>query len=166
MKNPTGLLVLASLLAGSLLSGCNKTAKNDVTEAVENMAAANTDLKDAVIADKDEVKTKTIADWNKFKTESDSTIAGLEKEGKDIRQKITKENNREKAKLNSDLTKEEQRLTVQKEKLKKRNVEFQADLKSFDESVVKKQDSFKREFKHDMDEIGTAFKDLFKDNVK
>lgn len=47
-----------------------------------------------------------------------------------------------------------------------KNAEFEVDMKAFNETVVTKYESFKREFKHDTDELSTAAKDLFKDNVK
>lgn len=164
MRKAIQCTVLAGVLAVVLLTSCSKTAKKETTEAEENMAAANKDMENAVVADNDEAKA--IADWKTFKHESDSLIVDLEKQGKELRQKITKATNREKEKLNNDLTKDEEKLKVEKEKLIKKNTEFEAELKNFNESVVKKNESFKREFNHDIHEIGTAFNDLFKDNVK
>jgi hypothetical protein len=36
-------------------------------------------------------------------------------------------------------------------------------MNQFDTTVVSKNQSFQREFKHDMNQAGTAFKDLFRD---
>ena len=97
---------------------------------------------------------------------SDSTIADMEKQIKELKEKIAKADKNAREKLTSDLTKAEEKLNVQKEKLKQKSIEFEAEVKNFDESVVAKSEAFKREFKHDMDELGTSIKDLFKDNVK
>jgi hypothetical protein len=53
-----------------------------------------------------------------------------------------------------------------KNKLQQRNAAFENEINQFDAGVTSKNQSFEREFKHDMNELGTAFKDLFKDNVK
>ena len=39
-------------------------------------------------------------------------------------------------------------------------------MQRFDSKVSEENQSFKREFKHDMDELGKSIKDIFKDNVK
>jgi hypothetical protein len=39
-------------------------------------------------------------------------------------------------------------------------------LESYKDEGKEKWESFKKEFNHDMDELGKSIKDLFKDNVK
>ena len=85
---------------------------------------------------------------------------------RELEQKIGKAGKKEKAKLKSQLNTADKKIQEEKEKLKQRNADFEEDMKTFNESVVTKNESFQREFKHDMDELGTSIKDLFKDNVK
>ena len=80
--------------------------------------------------------------------------------------KLTKADNRAKFKLKTELDNARKKLQDLKEKLQKRNAEFDHNRNQFDTTVISKNQSFQREFKHDMNEAGTAFKDLFRDNVK
>jgi DNA anti-recombination protein RmuC len=137
------------VIAGSNAFG--QQNKNDTTQTQKDLR---------------EAKIKAVEYWNQFKSESDSTIAVMEKQVKELREKIASENKKGKEKLNSDLNKVGQKINLQKEKLKKRNAEFEANLKKVDESVAAKNESFKREFKHDLEGISSTLKDLFKDNVK
>jgi hypothetical protein len=90
----------------------------------------------------------------------------MEREAIALEGKIAKANSKEKEKLKTDLNNTKEKLHSLKMRLEQRNIEFENDLKNFDATVVSKNQSFEREFKHDMNELGTAFKDLFKDNVK
>jgi len=123
-------------------------------------------MKEAAKVANEEAKTKETADWKKFKYESDSTIAVMEKQIQKGKETIASKNKKEREKISADLKKTEEKLHAQKEKLKQKSIEFEAELKQFDEYVVAKNESFKMEFKYDMDELGKALKDLFKDNVK
>ncbi len=158
MKKITGILT-ASLAVVILISSCNDASKKDMSDASKNLKEANNDVKEAVIATNDTAKANAISNWNAFKNESEGTIAGMEKQITSLEGKITKANNKEKEKLKANLEKK-------KEKLQQRNTEFENDKDKFDAAVVSKNQSFEREFKHDMNELGTALKDLFKDNVK
>ena len=52
------------------------------------------------------------------------------------------------------------------EVLEKRNNELKIKLESFQEKSEAKWNDFKREFNHDMQELGNAFEDFSKNNVK
>ncbi|MBK7310106.1 MAG: hypothetical protein IPI93_04775 [Sphingobacteriaceae bacterium] len=166
MKKTIGFTVIAVGLTALLISGCGENSKKHTEDAKGNIKEANKDLQEATKAAGEEAKTKVISDWQNFKNESDSAIAGVEKQIIELKEKIAKANKKEREKLNTDLGKIEQKLNEQKEKLKQKNAEFEANLKKVDNAVEAKNESFKREFKHDMDELGTALKGMFKDNVK
>jgi chromosome segregation ATPase len=159
-------VVVASVLVSLFISSCGEKSHNDINDAKENIEQANESLKKATEDATEEAKTKATADWQKFKNESDSTITDAEHQIAILKEKVAKVNKKEKEKLNGDLNKLEQKLKEQKEKLKQKNAEFEANLKMIDGAIEAKNESFKREFKHDMDELGTALKDMFKDNVK
>ena len=153
-------------MAALLIGSCGKSSKQHAEEATEKINEAGGDLKEAVLDGNEEAKMKATEDWQKFKIESEREITAMENQTKELEQKISKAGKKEKMKLRTALDKADQKLKEEKEKLKQRNTEFEADLTKFDDSVIAKNDSFKREFKHDMNELGTSFKDLFKDNVK
>jgi len=68
--------------------------------------------------------------------------------------------------LTAELDKLEQKNKELKEKLAKRGKEFKDGVISFNESAKANEQQFEREFTHDMDELGTALKDLSKNNVE
>ena len=165
MKKITGILVAGFTLA-ILISSCNEASKKDMSDASKNVEEANTDVKQAVVANNDSAKAAVISGWKTFKNESDTAIASMEREATAFQEKIAKANSKEKEKLKTDLNNTKEKLHTLKVRLDQRNIEFENDLNNFDATVVSKNQSFEREFKHDMNELGTAFKDLFKDNVK
>lgn len=158
MKNKFQFTALAVIVALFLFSGCGQDSKKHVKDANEN-------LKEAVIDAHAEARSKAIADWQAFINESDKSIAEMQKQANELKAKITIADQKTKLKLSSDLEKLEQKLNDQKIKLNQKNAEFEADLENFNESIEAKTELFKEEFKHDMNGLGTAFKDLFKDNV-
>ena len=158
----------AGIMAASVIgfNGCGEASQQHAEDAKGNIEEAGEDMNAAAKAANEEAKTKATADWQHFKNGSDSAVADLEKQIKLLKEKIAKADKKGREKLTADLNKAEEKLLVQKDKLKQKSLEFEAGLKNFNESVVANNESFKREFKHDMDELGTAIKDLFKDNVK
>lgn len=143
---------------------CNQSSNKDVKEAKENLTEAKNELKDAEA--NEAVKVKEAADWKNFKNEADSSIASLEKGLNNMKVKIEKAGKKEKQKLNTEYAKAKNDMDVLKEKLRQRSVEFDNSLTSFNQDVSEKNQSFKREFNHDMDELGKSLKGLFKDDVK
>ena len=165
MKKITGIL-LAGFTLAILISSCDEASKKDMSNASKNVKEANADVKEALVANNDSTKAAVISSWKTFKNESDTAIASMEREATALEGKIAKANSKEKEKLKTDLNNTKEKLHSLKLRLEQRNIEFENDLKNFDATVVSKNQSFEREFKHDMNELGTAFKDLFKDNVK
>jgi hypothetical protein len=159
-------ILAAGLSLAILISSCNDASKKDMSDASNNIKEANADVKEAVIVSNDSAKAAAISNWNTFKNESDSAIAGMEKEAKTIEAKIAKANNKEKEKLQAYLKSIKEKLNGLKMRLEQKNIEFKNDINKFDATVVTKSQSFEREFKHDMNELGTSFKNIFKDNVK
>lgn len=169
MKNTT-LLGIAITLS---MFGCEKSstkevqnANENIIEAKEKITKAENELHDAAKDEAETAKTKQISDWNYFRNESDSSIETMENDLKKIEVKIEKSGQENKQKLKVDYTKSKSDLATLKEKLKQKNATFEKDMQKFDNTVSEKNQSFIREFKHDMDEIGKSIKDLFKDNVK
>lgn len=162
MKKQTIIVFVVS----SILFSCNPSSIKEVNEAKENLTEAKDELKDAKANEKEDVKAKEIAEWRHFKNEADSAIASTEKEIKKLDARMQAAGKTQKQELKVDYDKAVTDLETLKEKLHKQSVEFENDVKNFDNNVSEKNQSFKREFKHDMDEFGKSFKDLFRDNVK
>jgi hypothetical protein len=165
MKNIT-LLGIAITVC---MFGCEKSSTKEVKSANENILEAKEKISQAENELHDEAeaaKTKQISDWDHFRNESDSSIASMENEFKKIEVKIEKSGQKDKQKLKADYTKAKTDLAALKEGLKQKNAAFEKDIQNFDNTVSEKNQSFMREFKNDMDELGKAIKDLFKDNVK
>ncbi len=162
MKRITLLLVVVA----ALMLGCNQTPKQEVNDAGENLTTAKIQLKEAVINETEAIKAKAVADWNYFRNSSDSIISEMEIELKKLEVRLEKANKSEKIKLNADYEKAKSDIAKLKEKLVQKNVEFENEIQIYDDNVSDKNESFKNEFKHDMDELGKSVKDIFKDNVK
>lgn len=162
MKKITLLLVAVT----AFIFGCNQTSKQEVKEAGENLTAAKSELKEAVVNENEAAKAKAVADWNYFKNGSDSIISEMEIDLKKMEVRLEKANKSQKIKLNADYEKAKSDFVRLKEKLAQKNVEFENEIQIYDDNVSEKNESFKNEFKHDMDELGKSLKDIFKDNVQ
>jgi len=165
MKKIAGILA-GGLIVAILIGSCNEASKKNMSDAEKNIREANADVKEAVIANNDSAKAAAISGWQIFKNASDSAINGMEKETNALEAKLARANGKEKEKIKTDLNTTKEKLHSLKMRLEQRNIDFENDLKKFDATVASKNQSFEREFKHDMNELGAAFKDLFKDNVK
>jgi predicted nucleic acid-binding Zn-ribbon protein len=135
-----------------------------VKKAEEALTEAQSDLKMDQERVNEAAKAKSLADWKAFRNEADSTLAVMEEDLSqlEVRSEKTGRNN---LKLKADYTKAKSDIAVLKERLNKRTMEFEEDMQHFDSKVSEKNQSFNREFKHDMEEFGKAFKDLFTDNT-
>lgn len=109
-----------------------------VKEAKENLSEAKNEFKDAKVNESEAAKAKEIAEWNNFKIEADSSIANIENGLKNSEIKIEKVGKKDKRKLKVDYAKAKSDIEALKEKLHKKNVEFENDIKSFDKNVSEK----------------------------
>jgi hypothetical protein len=162
MKN----VIVVIIATCGLIIGCNQTSNKEVIEANEDLAEAKTELKDAQDNKDEAAKEKATAEWKYFKNEADSSIESMQKDLNKLTIKIEKAGKNEKRQLKADYTKAENNIVVLRGKLHQRNIAFESEMERFDNTVSEKNQSFQREFKHDMEELGKSMKDLFKDNVK
>jgi DNA anti-recombination protein RmuC len=159
------LIVLATA-ATLLLFSCNQPSTKKVIEVEEHLTEAKEALKKVKSLENEAAKEKEIAEWNSFKSEADSSITAIEKDLTNWGAQIEKDGKKDKQKLKTDYEKAKNDLQTLKEKLHTRNVEFKNDMNTIGKNISEQNQSFRREFKHDMDEFGKTFKDFFKDNVK
>lgn len=138
--------LVIGLLGGAMLSSCYKSADEKMKEAREEVEEKRQELNAAV----DSAKVQ----WEQFKQVAEVKIK--ENEARIELFKIKMENSSEKIKAKY------------REKIADLEAENRALRKKLDEYEYNgetKWQTFKREFNHDMDKLGKAIDDLFKDNV-
>ena len=146
MKSSIFKIAFITLATGSVLTSCMSSedkvenSKVQVENAQENL---------------DEAKRQQAENEAQFKFEANQQITANEQLIADL--KLYSKN--KKAEVKAEYDKSINDLETQNEVLKAR-VEAQK------EANDEKWESFKTEFKHDMDELGKSIKDLGKDNVK
>lgn len=118
----------------------------------EKAAKARKDMKDAQ-ADLREAKIDSAADFQKFREEGERAIL-------DNQYKINSLKARKIAEDKNASDKYQQRLAT----LQQKNEALRTRLAGSGKTKTSKWSAFKREFQHDMDELGKAFKDIGVDN--
>jgi hypothetical protein len=168
MKNAIRFITLSSMIAAALfwLVGCGDASHQHVAEAKENLKEAGQEMNEAAKAANEEAKTKATADWQQFKHTADSTLAAMEMQMDKLDQRILQADKKERARLTREMDNAKAKLRELKEKLQQQSIDFEADAKLFDQAVAAKNEAFKSEFIHDMNELGSAIKGLFTDDVK
>lgn len=166
MKKVFSTILLVILVTSLIITGCGEKSKKDFKEADEHMKEANEDLVDATKAASSESMAKLNKDWKTFKHEADTTFTSMERNIKKLKEKIAKAGKIQKNRTQENIKNLEQKLSVQKQKLAKEDQKMKDGLQNFDQTVGKKNESFQKEFRHDMHELATAIQDLFTDNVK
>ena len=154
MKKTMLTLAFAIIIGASLMMSCKSSTKEEkesqekVVEAKENVQEA----KDSLRVAKNEANAEEL---KAFKKETDSVI-------NDNKAKI------EVLKLKMKKTGESIDATYQKNiaDLEQKNKDLKIKMEAYKNDANSDWQSFKREFKHDLDEIGKAFKDLTVDNKK
>ncbi|MBL0309930.1 MAG: hypothetical protein IPP77_09710 [Bacteroidetes bacterium] len=135
---------VALIITGGVFTSCDSKEKK--------VEAAKEEVQDAK-ANLNEAQKELNAEYPAFKIEAEARIADNEKQISMLNEKLNKPG---KAPLDG-LRKK------RIEDLEQRNMELRNRLANY-ENERSDWEVFKREFKHDMDGIGDAFKDLGKDN--
>jgi len=149
MKKTILALAVVVLMAGLFSISFGQAADKKATKARENLQEANKDVVDAK-KDLKEAKKDSVTEYDKFRKESEIKIKNNEKSIADFKVKIAKQKKDLKAK-------NEKKLAVLEEK----NNALKAKLDTYNKEESKdKWAKFKKEFTHDMNELGKAFKDL------
>jgi len=146
MKKSLLSIALTTLIIGTMATSCNSSSEK-VKDAAVKVDDATEELKSA--------KEDFNYEYNKFKVESEQRM--LDNEFKIAELKANK------VKLKKEV-KEEYDKTIAV--LEEKNSSMRTKLNEYKEEGKDKWESFKREFNHDMDELGSALKDLGNNNVK
>ena len=153
MKKIILTLVLATaFLAGAILTGCQSSAQKEAS-ARDNLQKAKEDLNNVQKdANADAQKLANAKEWETFKSDAEITIRNNEIRIADLRVKLNKQGTM----LDPMYEKKIETLEQQNKDLKKRIEDYEKNQSDWE--------TFKREFNHDMDELGRALKDLTVDN--
>jgi len=139
-----------AFIAGAMLTGCESStqkvdaARDNLQDAKVNVVEAKIELtqalRDSIQADRVELEQK-ISLYDKSIAELKLKVNTQKKESKAVYEQTLNE------------------LELKSKQLKKK-------LQEYKEEGLSEWDSFKNEFRHDMDELGAAISDLTKNNVK
>ena len=147
MKNTIFALAITSLFTTVLVLGCKPATKDEVS-AQENLK----------IAEENVVKAKraaTAEEWNSFKLKADSLLHENELEIASL-------------KLNFKKTKSDADTAYKKNinELEQKNNDFKVKIEDYKNDVNSDWESFERESKYDMQELGKALKNVMVNNKK
>lgn len=154
MKKSILIFAVAIFSAATLFVSCKPSTKEEI-EAKENVQEAEADVQEAK-EDLSEARRQANADeWQSFKDDmnvvidkNDARIAELKLEMKKTGKEADADYKRKVEALNE------------------KNAELKEKMKTYKNDANSDWQSFKREFNHDMDELGNAFKDLTVNNKK
>lgn len=154
MKKTILSLVISSFIVATSIVSCKSTTKEEI-ESQEKVDVAEQNLKDAKDSLVVAKKAATAEEWQTFKNQKDSVISYNENKIAELKLKMQKTGESVDAKYQKNIDALEQ---------KNRDLKVKAD--TYRNDANSDWQSFKREFKHDVDEIGQAFKDVTVDNKK
>lgn len=141
-------------IVATTLVSCKPTTKEEI-ESQEKVDVAKQNLKDAkdslVVAKKE----ATAEEWQTFKNQTDSVISYNEAQIADLKLKMKNTGKSVDAKYQKNI-----------DILEQKNKDLKVKVATYKNDANSDWQSFKREFNHDVDEIGKAFKDLTVDNKK
>jgi hypothetical protein len=143
MKNQLKLLMVILLMTTGLMAFAQENSE---------AAKARKELKEAQ-ADLREAKIDSAADYRKFREEAERIILDNQYKIKVLKEQKASENKETKEKYDKKVL----ALQVKNDAWRKR-------ITTSDKTKSSKWSAFKREFNHDMEELGKAFKDIAVDN--
>lgn len=144
---------MAALVASTLFIGCDNNKQNErqLENAAEDVQEAQQDLNEA--------KDEYAKEWEEFRTESDNRFKEYDNDLVTYKERMKTDKK----------FKEQNEKTILE--LETRNNEYRVKRDNFekDNATAKdrtKWEEFKREFNHDMDELGASIKGLGQNNSK
>ena len=148
MKKRILSLALLTMTAGTVLLGC-KDASKEEKQAQENVQEAKEDLNDAKVELSDARRAATEQEWQAFK---DSTNAAIDQNEIRI------------AKMKADMKNTGKTIDAEYQKkireLEEKNKEIKSKLEMYKNDADSDWQSFKKEYRHDMDELGESLKNF------
>ncbi len=146
MKKTIYGFAFSAMMAGAFLTSCD-SKQEKVEDAQENVAEAKEELKDA--------KQELNAEYPAYRKDMDARIVANQTEIDRLRKIVAKPGEKPLDNARRDKIDE----------LERKNEGLRARLDGY-ETNRSDWESFKREFNRDMDDLGSSFRDMGKDNVK
>jgi len=153
MKKIVFTLAATAFFAGILFTSCNspsqkiENAEQDVLDAKEAVIDARSDLNVA--------RQDSVTEFQQFKTEFQNKISANEKSIAGLKLSIADESRENKVLYEKKIA-----------ELEERNNDMKIKLAEYKEGETDQWQTFKSEFKRDMDELGKAFSDFTVNNKK
>lgn len=148
MKRTIFTLAIAALLTtGTAITGCQPATPKE--------EAAQTRVQDAKDELNDAKRAATAEEWQAFKDETDLKINENETRIAELKNKIKKSGKSFDAIYERKI-----------DALEQQNKDMKARVDAYEKTGKSEWESFKREFNHDMDELGNALRDLTVDNKR
>lgn len=148
------IAAIAAFISGATLTNCESSAKKS-EDAQAKVLDAKQDLKDAQSdASVAAQKAADAEEWRTFKMDTQAKIDANEKYVAEMKAKMKVSGKKMDAVYEKSI-----------DALELRNKNLKVRMEAYEKGQSDWQ-SFKREFNHDMDELGQAFKDLTVDNKK
>jgi Na+-transporting methylmalonyl-CoA/oxaloacetate decarboxylase gamma subunit len=154
MKKIIFLLTITTFILATTLVSCKSTTKEEI-ESQEKVDVAEQNLKDAKDSLVVAKKAATAEEWQTFKDQTDSVISYNDAQIAELKLKMQKTGKSVDAKYQKNI-----------EILEQKNKDLKVKADTYKNDANSDWQSFKREFNHDMDEIGQAFKNVTVDNKK
>ncbi len=148
------LLVLVMTLSVNGQNKKNEKARKNVAIEKENVKDSKSDLKKAK-QNLSEAKVDSAVDYQNFKQEAEAKISVNKSKIAELKTKRANDDVDSREKYNKKVA-----------NLEEKNNKLQTKINNASNTKSVNWTSFKREFRHDMNEIGQAFKDLGVDNAK
>lgn len=140
MKKSILKFIVLVAVSSTMVTGCSNSEQK-VEKAEENVSEANKEL--------DAANKEYLADIEAYKQETADQIAFNEKSIADFNVRVENEKKEAKADYKKKIA-----------ELEKRNSDLKMKMNDYKAEGKEKWESFKAEFKHDMNELGEAFKGL------
>ncbi len=154
MKKFIYMTALTTLMAGTIITGCNSPAQKEEA-AKDKVEDAKEDLKEAQVdANAQAQKNASAEEWKAFRSESEEKILKNENRIAELKLKLKKPG-----------TILDPVYEKRIETLETRNKDLRAKLDAYEKNQSD-WESFKREFNHDMEELGQSLQDFTVDNKK
>jgi DNA anti-recombination protein RmuC len=150
MNKPILILTLAGFMLGSVITSCHQSSSTKIDNKEDKLLKEQEDVVEA----KQDLNQALKDSVRQFKLDAQNTITENNRKIDEFKQKIAsgKKETRDK-------------YEVKVNDLERKNKELQKRLDEFNDENGEKWTSFKREFNHDMDEMGNSLKDLTENNV-
>jgi exonuclease VII large subunit len=142
MKNKYVSLAIIMLIAGSVLTGCDKSPEQKIDDAANTVKQANQDLNDA--------QAQYEKEWQQFKDDAEMKISNNEKRLVEFKAEMEKTSANFKAKYENKV------LT-----LEQKNIELKKKLNDYKYDGKDKWVEFKTGFNQNMQTVESAINDIF-----